>query len=75
MASYLPTSYLPQSIQKRLLRAALSSLGIFDTPSLDLDNLDLEFGLRSTLSLRNLGLDVEACLPTLDSSVGRQLIV
>ncbi|RPA81536.1 hypothetical protein BJ508DRAFT_326223 [Ascobolus immersus RN42] len=60
MASFiptLPTSYLPQSIQKRLLRAALSSLGIFDTASLDLDNLDLEFGLRSTLNLRNLGLD------------------
>lgn len=60
MASYLPTSYLPQSIQKRLLRAGLSSIGIFDTTSLDLDNLDLEVGLRSVLNLRNLGLDVEA---------------
>ncbi|KAI9805822.1 MAG: hypothetical protein M1825_000436 [Sarcosagium campestre] len=50
MASYL----LPSSFQKRLLRYALSRLDLLDTETLDLENLDIVWGKRSTIELRDL---------------------
>ncbi|OBT84930.1 hypothetical protein VE02_06630 [Pseudogymnoascus sp. 03VT05] len=52
MASFL----LPTSIQKRLLRYALSRLEILDTDALDLDRLDISWGSKSTLEFRDVGL-------------------
>ncbi|KFY97378.1 hypothetical protein V500_02096 [Pseudogymnoascus sp. VKM F-4518 (FW-2643)] len=52
MASFL----LPTSIQKRLLRYALSRLEILDTDALDLDRLDISWGSKSTLEFGDVGL-------------------
>jgi autophagy-related protein 2 len=52
MASFL----LPTSIQKRLLRYALSRLELLDTDALDLDRLDISWGSKSTLEFRDVGL-------------------
>ncbi|KAI9771088.1 MAG: autophagy- protein 2 [Geoglossum simile] len=51
-ASYL----LPSSLQKRLLRYALSQLELLDTEALDLENLDVVWGKRSVVELRDVGL-------------------
>ncbi|KAI9776089.1 MAG: autophagy- protein 2 [Geoglossum umbratile] len=51
-ASYL----LPSSLQKRLLRYALSRLDLLDTEALDLENLDVVWGRRSVVELRDVGL-------------------
>ncbi|KAH0566246.1 hypothetical protein GP486_000367 [Trichoglossum hirsutum] len=51
-ASYL----LPSSLQKRLLRYALSRLELLDTETLDLENLDVVWGKRSVVELRDVGL-------------------
>ncbi|KAL9087796.1 MAG: hypothetical protein Q9159_003479 [Coniocarpon cinnabarinum] len=48
--------FLPSSIQKRLLRYALSRVQLFDTDALELDNLDIAFGRRSNIELRNVAL-------------------
>lgn len=55
MASYL----LPSFFQKRLLKYALSRLGLFDTDALDPDNLGITLGQRSTVELRDVGLKLE----------------
>ncbi|KAH0542125.1 hypothetical protein FGG08_003425 [Glutinoglossum americanum] len=51
-ASYL----MPSSLQKRLLRYALSRLELVDTEELDLENLDIVWGKRSVVELRDVGL-------------------
>lgn len=48
--------YLPSFLQKRVLRYALSRLDILDARDLDLDNLEIAWGKRSTFELRDLGL-------------------
>ncbi|KAI9719473.1 MAG: hypothetical protein M1812_003544 [Candelaria pacifica] len=48
--------FLPAYFQKRLLRYALSRLEILDTDALDLDKLDIAWGKRSTVELRDLSL-------------------
>jgi autophagy-related protein 2 len=66
MASYL----LPSFFQKRLLKYALSRLGLFDTDALDPDNLGITWGQRSTVELRDVGLKLEVsktCNPDLRS--------
>ena len=55
MASFI----LPSSIQKRLLRYALSRLELLDTDALDLDHLDINWGTKSTLEFRNVGLKLK----------------
>ena len=47
-------SYLLPTIQKRLLRYALSRSELLDTDALDLDNLDIAWGHRSTVELRDV---------------------
>lgn len=51
--------FLPSFFQKRLLRYALSRLGIVDTEALDPDNLGIRWGQRSTVELRDVGLKLE----------------
>ncbi|KAI9789921.1 MAG: autophagy- protein 2 [Peltula sp. TS41687] len=48
--------FLPSAFQKRLLRYALSRLEVLDTDALDLENLDIAWGKRSTIELREVGL-------------------
>lgn len=58
MASFL----LPSSIQKRLLRYALSRLELLDTDALDLEHLDISWGTKSTLEFRDVGLRLKVSL-------------
>lgn len=51
--------FLPSFFQKRLLKYALSRLGIVDTEALDPDNLGIRWGQRSTVELRDIGLKLE----------------
>jgi autophagy-related protein 2 len=55
MASY----FMPSFFQKRLLKYALSRLGLVDTEALDPDNLGICWGQRSTIELRDIGLKLE----------------
>ena len=48
--------FIPVSIQKRLLRYALSRIQLFDTDALDLDRLDIGLGRRSNIELRQVAL-------------------
>ena len=48
--------FLPSSFQKRLLRYALSRVQLLDTDALDLTNLDIAWGQRSTVELKDIGL-------------------
>ncbi|KAJ5989911.1 hypothetical protein N7499_010440 [Penicillium canescens] len=62
--------FLPSFFQKRLLKYALSRAGLVDTEALDLDNLGIRWGQRSTVELRDVGLKAEklATLLNLPSS-------
>lgn len=51
--------FLPSFVQKRLLRYALSRLELIDTDALDLDNLGIKWGQRSSFELRNVGLRLQ----------------
>ncbi|KZF24325.1 hypothetical protein L228DRAFT_218714 [Xylona heveae TC161] len=52
--------FLPSSIQKRLLRYALSRVDFLDTETLDLDRLDIAWGKRSVVELRDVGFRLKA---------------
>ncbi|TGO60571.1 hypothetical protein BCON_0034g00060 [Botryotinia convoluta] len=52
MASYFQLSSMP----KRLLQYALSSLEVFETDALDLENLDIAWGKNSTFEFKDVGL-------------------
>lgn len=51
--------FLPSFFQKRILRYALSRLELLDTKDIDLENLDIVWGKRSTVELRNIGLHIK----------------
>lgn len=53
------TSWIPSSIQKRLLRYALNKSGLLDVTGIDLDNLDISWGRRTTLEFKEVNLNVE----------------
>jgi len=53
--------FIPSNIQKRLLVFALSRLDILDKDSLNLDQLDIAWGRRSSVELRDVKLNVEVC--------------
>ncbi|KAJ5544618.1 hypothetical protein N7535_006988 [Penicillium sp. DV-2018c] len=55
MASY----FMPSFFQKRLLKYALSHLGLVDTEALDLDNLGIRWGQRSTIEVKDIGLKLD----------------
>ena len=48
--------FLPSFFQKRILRYALSRLELVDTDDLDLEKLDVTWGKRSTVELRDVGI-------------------
>ncbi|CAD6589543.1 MAG: autophagy- protein 2 [Alectoria sarmentosa] len=50
------TFFLPSFFQKRILRYALSRLELLDTDALDLEKLDIVWGKRSTVELRDVGV-------------------
>lgn len=50
---------MPSFFQKRLLKYALSRLGLVDTEALDPDNLGIRWGQRSTIELKDIGLKLE----------------
>lgn len=52
-------SYLSSYVQKKFLKYALSRVGLVDTEALDLDNLGIQFGQRSTAEVRDIGLKLE----------------
>lgn len=56
--------FIPYSIQKRLLRYVLSNLELIDTDTLDLDRLDVEWGRRSTVELRDIALRKDVKMPS-----------
>ncbi|KAJ5138382.1 uncharacterized protein N7515_003230 [Penicillium bovifimosum] len=62
MASY----FMPSFFQKRLLKYALSHLGLVDTEALDLDNLGIRWGQRSTIELKDIGLKLDKLSTILD---------
>lgn len=45
--------FMPSFLQKRILRYALSRLELLDTDALDLEKLDIAWGRRSTVELRD----------------------
>ncbi|KAG7829718.1 hypothetical protein KL920_002577 [Ogataea angusta] len=49
--------WMPQNIQKRLLKYILQQLSLFS--EIDLPNLDVSLGASSKVNLRNLELDIE----------------
>ncbi|CAL5874344.1 uncharacterized protein PFLUO_LOCUS8640 [Penicillium psychrofluorescens] len=51
--------FLPSFFQKRLLKYALSRLGLVDTDALDPGNLGIRWGQRSTVELRDIGLKLD----------------
>ena len=48
--------FLPSFLQKRILRYALSRLEVLETGNLDLENLDVTLGKRSTIELRDVAI-------------------
>ena len=61
--------FLPSSLQKRLLRYALSHTGILDTDAIDLDSLDITLGRSNKIELRDVGLRIQVCV------IGTDLVV
>lgn len=53
------TYFLPSFFQKRILRYALSRLELLDTDDLALDKLDIAWGKRSTVELRDVGVHLK----------------
>jgi autophagy-related protein 2 len=55
--SYL--SFVPWTLQKRLLRYLLSQFDFVETDDLDLENLGVTWGQRSVVELKNIGLKTQ----------------
>ncbi|KAL8783151.1 MAG: hypothetical protein Q9213_004843 [Squamulea squamosa] len=51
--------FLPSYFQKRILRYALSRLDFLDAEQLNLDNLDIAWGKRSVVELRDVGVQLK----------------
>ena len=56
------TFFLPSFFQKRILRYALSRLELLDTDALDLEKLDIVWGKRSTVELRDVGVHTKVSI-------------
>ena len=53
------TYFIPAYFQKRILRYALSKLDFLDAEQLNLDKLDIAWGKRSVIELRDLGVQLK----------------
>ncbi|KAJ5679832.1 hypothetical protein N7462_008076 [Penicillium macrosclerotiorum] len=65
---------LPSFFQKRLLKYALSRLGVVDTEALDPDNLGIRWGQRSIVELKDVGLKLEKLATLLHLPVTCELL-
>lgn len=63
------TYFLPSFVQKRILRYALSRLELLDTEDLGLDKLDIAWGRKSTVELRDVGVHLKVCLEKFDRKI------
>ena len=54
--------FIPSFFQKRILHYALSRIELLDPDDLDLANLDITWGRKSTIELRDIGLRLAVCL-------------
>ena len=54
--------FLTSFLQKRLLRYALSQLGLLDTDALDLERLEIEWGKNSTVEIKDVALHTQVRL-------------
>ncbi len=61
--------FLPSYFQKRILRYALSRLDLLDAEQLNLDNLDIAWGKRSVIELRDVGVQLKV-VSTLEDNLG-----
>lgn len=59
--SYL--SFMPWTLQKRLLRYLLSQLDFLETEDLDLENLGIAWGQKSVVELKDIGLKTKVRKP------------
>ncbi|KAJ5086994.1 hypothetical protein NUU61_008301 [Penicillium alfredii] len=66
--------FLPSFFQKRLLKYALSRLGLVETEALDPDNLGIGWGQRSTVELRDIGLKLEKLATLLNLPASCELL-
>ena len=57
--SYTMAFFIPSSLQKRILRYALSRLELLDTKDHNLDDLDIVWGKESSVELRNVGVHLK----------------
>ncbi|KAL8952849.1 MAG: hypothetical protein Q9222_001241, partial [Ikaeria aurantiellina] len=58
--------FIPSYFQKRILRYALSKLDFLDADLLNLDKLDITWGKRSVVELRDVGLHLKKLTSLLD---------
>ncbi|KAL8731939.1 MAG: hypothetical protein Q9166_003071 [cf. Caloplaca sp. 2 TL-2023] len=58
--------FLPSYFQKRILRYALSRLDLLDPKQLNLDNLDIAWGKRSVVELRDVGVQLKKLVSVLN---------
>lgn len=56
------TFFLPSFFQKRILRYALSRLELLDIDALDLKKLDITWGKKSTIELRDIGVHTKVSI-------------
>ncbi|KAJ0425130.1 hypothetical protein BJY00DRAFT_308459 [Aspergillus carlsbadensis] len=66
--------FLPWLFQKRMLKYVLSRLEIIDTEALDLDSLGIQWGQRSTVELRDVGLRLEKIAALLHLPASSELL-
>lgn len=52
-------SFRSSAMPKRLLRYAMARFDIFEDDALDLENLNLGFGLKNTFEFKDVGLKVD----------------
>ncbi|KAL3490114.1 hypothetical protein BJX62DRAFT_142674 [Aspergillus germanicus] len=66
--------FLPWLFQKRMLKYVLSRLELIDTEALDLDSLGIQWGQRSTVELRDVGLRLEKIAALLHLPASSELL-
>lgn len=66
--------FLPSFFQKRILRYALARLELLDTEDLDLDNLEIAWGKKSSVELRNVGIHIKKLATLLQLPHGFTLV-
>ncbi|KAL8675152.1 MAG: hypothetical protein Q9168_000405 [Polycauliona sp. 1 TL-2023] len=66
--------FLPSYFQKRILRYTLSRLDFLDPEQLNLDNLDIAWGRRSVVELRDVGVQLKKLASLLNFPSSLELV-